>query len=527
VAQYRSPYVGALLPTATAGSPLTDRLVLVIVDGLTIDASRRMSALNTLRQYGSDLVLTVPQPSLSYPNWTTILSGCSQRFSGVTTNGYDRRVPVETLIDSALHDGRKVVVVGPRELDTLFGADRAQGTFLRPYAQGQYLSGELIQHTIALTQQVKPSLVVLHLPDVDEAGHRSGAGSQDYTNTVARVDGDLSVLFAYLQDAHTTFVIVADHGHIATGGHGGWEPEVTEVPGVFGGEGVGLGSGTGRLEDVAPTAASLLGIPVPRDSLGTIPAPVSGKQMAAAEAAVHAERARLFQHLVAVVAGSASGSGAVKTFDGYTDAELDRALDAADTARLESERSTRVPFAAAIALAALAVVTTIGCVSWRALVAALTGTAAYYAVYETLFFGVHRYAWSFSVVNSEDRLQSFLNGRFAEAAIAGLVGAAVAGLVYPTLREWPKAASGRYLAGWLTLGPATLLAVQATVAVQVAYYLWLWGAQVSWILPDFRLAFKYDLDLLQVVALGAVAVVSPLVTLLVGRYHPRVAGQAQ
>jgi len=46
---------------------------------------------------------------------------------------------------------------------------------------------------------------------------------------------------------------------------------------------------------------------------------------------------------------------------------------------------------------------------------------------------------------------------------------------------------------------------------------------VTWILPDLRLGFKYDLDLLQCVALGAASVLSPLVTWLVGRYHPRVA----
>ena len=36
-------------------------------------------------------------------------------------------------------------------------------------------------------------------------------------------------------------------------------------------------------------------------------------------------------------------------------------------------------------------------------------------------------------------------------------------------------------------------------------------------------AFKADLDMVQATALGAAALLAPLVTYLVGRYHPRVA----
>jgi hypothetical protein len=49
-----------------------------------------------------------------------------------------------------------------------------------------------------------------------------------------------------------------------------------------------------------------------------------------------------------------------------------------------------------------------------------------------------------------------------------------------------------------------------------------WGAEVVWRLPDLRWGFKYDLDLIQITALGAAALLSPLVSFLVGRYHPRV-----
>ena len=81
---------------------LAKRVVLVIVDGMRDDVSRsEMSTLVRLRTYGADVTLTAPQPSLSYPNWTTILTGAPQDISGVTTNWFEGRVPVPTLMDVA------------------------------------------------------------------------------------------------------------------------------------------------------------------------------------------------------------------------------------------------------------------------------------------------------------------------------------------------------------------------------------------------------------------------------------------
>ena len=112
-----------------SGSP---RLVLIIVDGLRLSESETlMSSVNTLRGYGSDMVATTPQPSLSYPTWTTILSGAPPDISGVTTNWFEGAVPVETILDVALAEGMTTVVVGPDSFDELYGADRAQGSLLR------------------------------------------------------------------------------------------------------------------------------------------------------------------------------------------------------------------------------------------------------------------------------------------------------------------------------------------------------------------------------------------------------------
>jgi len=67
-----------------------------------------------------------------------------------------------------------------------------------------------------------------------------------------------------------------------------------------------------------------------------------------------------------------------------------------------------------------------------------------------------------------------------------------------------------------------VLLIQGSLALQVAWYYWYWGVSITWLLPDFKWAFKADLDMVQMTALGVAALLAPLVTYFIGRVHPRV-----
>jgi len=99
----------------------------------------------------------------------------------------------------------------------------------------------------------------------------------------------------------------------------------------------------------------------------------------------------------------------------------------------------------------------------------------------------------------------------------------VAGDVYLMLRPEPKGVRAGFTPGWLSLGVATALSIQALLGLQVAWFLWQWGAKTVWRLPDLMWGFKYDLDLIQGTAIAGVALLGPVLTYLVGRFHPRVA----
>ena len=531
VVNYASPYVSATPPVElvsvepTPAAPLVKRVVLVIVDGLREDVSRSsMPTLNTLRTYAADISLTVPQPSLSFPNWTTILTGASQPISGVTTNWHSGKVLAPTIVDAVKASGGEAIVVGPTDFTELFGIQPGPRVSLRPWPKGGYLSGQLVNDTLRLSKEsTAATLIVLHLPDVDEAGHEFGGGSANYRQTASKVDADISRLVAGLQSPGTTFVIVADHGHIAAGGHGGWEPEVLHVPGIFAGDGVRLGKGSGALDQVAPTISVLLGLTPPAYAEAQALRSVVATTDEAVFGADVAHHLAFAAHYIGVVRGVVPTREELLAGNG---ADANVALATSD--RLTSERNNRLWMMFLAAAAAVVVVGVIGVASWRALVAAGVGAGAYYAAYELLFFVVHRYQWSLSAFNTETYVKVFMNWRLGEAALCALLGVAVAALVYPYLRANPKGAGDpEYLPGYLALAPATLLVVLATLGVQVGWYLWQWGATITWTLPDFLWAFKADLDMVQMTAVGAAALLAPLVTYLIGRYHPRVRRSAE
>ncbi len=522
-ADYDRPWINESGPAIRGGSasaedtvtPESRRVVLVIIDGLRMDASTTMTSLDILRGYGADMAATTPQPSLSFPTWTTILSGAPPQISGVPTNWFENPVPVETLFDTSLAAGKTVVVSAPDDFSMLYEAERADGSYFESWKEDEYMSTRMVDNAISLVAEHDPELLVVHLPDADEAGHQYGSDSDEYRSTVGQIDADLSRLVQALQDDRTAFVICADHGHIPTGGHGGWERDVTVVPAIFTGAGVRLNSGSIDQIDIAPTVAALLDIDIPRNAMGRVRGEVllAGEEYAEEFGSAH--YSAFAEEYVATLGGTTGFS--IKS---STDARA--AIDAMTQEREDSDRNDRLAMALALVGAALGALVVLGLGSWRALVAASAGTAAYYAIYNGLYFVFHGHQWSLSAFNSEDLVEAFFNLRMIEATVAAVLGVIVAGVVYPYLRRHPQGPRQGFLGGWLALGTATVLTMQATLAFQVAWFLWRYGAEISWRLPNLKWGFKYDLDLIQMTGLGAAVLVAPLVTYLVGRYHPRV-----
>lgn len=260
-----SPPLLAAEPVAGPPTPrLSRRVVVVIIDGLRLDHSYGHDLLDRLRRTGVDAGALSTYPTYSRPNHVAVLTGVPPAWSGVRNNGYGYPVRVDSLMDRARGGGLRSAYAA----DEAFGVgimfhDDFTAIHYAPWPDGFAKAARLV------IEQDYP-LVVLLPGAVDMAGHARGARSDEYHAAIDQVDRELSQALGLLDLTRDTVIVTADHGHTDSGGHGGTEPEVMEVPLILAGAGIRPGAmvGEAHVTDVAPTAAALLGLPAPGHALG-------------------------------------------------------------------------------------------------------------------------------------------------------------------------------------------------------------------------------------------------------------------
>ena len=281
VTRYQSEYaIHAELP---GGPPLTSRLVLVVLDGVRVDAAAGMPNLQALAGKGSSGLAAAELPTLSNPGRATLSTGASPEVHGVTNNARFSPPPVDSIFSLAKKQELPVTVYGSYFWRRAFGdsleASRVHSfeKELGPTPDADRLvqwQQEVCGEMVPALAGVERGLIVVGLTATDEAAHDFGGESLEYLRVVAAVDECLGSLVQVLGGDDTTFLAVADHGHIqrrGQGGHGGREPEVVSTPLVFAGRGIVRGSGwKARHRDVAPTISALLGLPLPANNQGEI-----------------------------------------------------------------------------------------------------------------------------------------------------------------------------------------------------------------------------------------------------------------
>jgi predicted AlkP superfamily pyrophosphatase or phosphodiesterase len=248
------------------------RVIIVGVDGLSTRAVSEGStpALHALMERGAwTLKARGVMPTVSSPNWASIIMGAGPESHGVTSNEWQ---PDKFEIATACPEGKHV-------FPTIFGVLRAA----RPQAKIAVLHdwegfGRLVEEkapqrlehilkstatmkaAIAHWKAEKPELLFVHLDDVDHAGHRHGWHTPEYFTAVEEAD----MLIGNMMDAagdEAAIVIVSDHGGVGTK-HGGLTMAEIEVPWIAAGSGIAKGELKRPVNslDTAPTVAKLLGV---------------------------------------------------------------------------------------------------------------------------------------------------------------------------------------------------------------------------------------------------------------------------
>jgi hypothetical protein len=510
-------------PDARTTAPLVDQVVVVLVDGLAYHASRAMPFLNELRRQGADADCRVGLPSLSLPGRAVLMTGAWQEIHGQATNFNPRPVPVEHLFQTARRKGLRTALAAGSGPQTLFEPwidervvysrlDAADSHDLVKLEAELRWMGEA---TRGLLREKKPNLFLLDFTIADEAGHGWGAASREYQASAQAVDEEIQRLAPEIDLQRSVLVVTSDHGHTATGGHGGPEESVVHVPLVMVGGPVRAGT-TGNAEqvDLAPTIAALLGIEIPASSQGH---PLLEFLNLAPEGrrsvldSLYQQRENFVAQYVAWVSGRApartvsSGSSRGQSIESGL-GPVDQEAQAAKENRLEQEERGRIGVLIALVLLpviALGALRALRVFSDAELALGILAAVAALLLYHALF-RVSGLDNSFSAVNRDESLGPFFLKDMALAVGACAVAVALASIwMERRLRPAPLAALARV--AWLA---ALVLASLFLVRMAVVY--WRHGVFLRWHMPDQYRGFGFYLDALALMAVGFVGIALPL-----------------
>ena len=265
---YRSPLKDSSpAPGAPLGQPLTSRIVLVIVDALRQDTSRRpdvMPFLGQLRGQGAWAVMHSQPPSWSQTGWTTIATGAWPEINdGPAINvGSDKIWPwtQDNIFAMAKRAGLKTAVSGYDWWERFIKPEWLNSGFFT-HGEDDAADQGVMNAVLPWLTSGNDQLVLIHIDQVDYAGHHEGGPRDSRWNAAAaRADAMLEQIAGALDLKKDTLIVVSDHGQIDRGGHGGQDPITLVEPFVMAGAGVKPGRYPDvQMVDIAPTMAALLG----------------------------------------------------------------------------------------------------------------------------------------------------------------------------------------------------------------------------------------------------------------------------
>ena len=232
------------------------RVIVIGVDGLSIDGvvTAGGPALRELMARGAwSLEARGVMPTLSSPNWMSMIAASGPEQHGITSNGYLKRMQE---IAPACQDESG-------GFPNIFGALRAQRPASRiaifhdwpGFAKlvernvpdvMEHQSGpqRTTQAAIGYWKRNRPELLFVHLDNVDHAGHHSGWSSREYYRAVNEADRQIGAILDMLREAGalaSTFVLVtSDHGGKGHN-HGKNSLAEIQIPWIVAGPGVAAG----------------------------------------------------------------------------------------------------------------------------------------------------------------------------------------------------------------------------------------------------------------------------------------------
>jgi hypothetical protein len=236
-------------PRESAGLTPTARTRVVLIDGLTAEVAATLPAWSALCKRGITLKVDVGFPTVSLPVELAYWTGLTQQQTGIVTrNGRDGR-PLDPPLDRrgipAQVPGSVAIAENHGWIVRSLGFARAE-PLADPTSPAKDANPKTWEKEWEMTARLAVSsdarLVFVHVLRVDVAGHGHGA-SDEYREAARQADAILQSLVDVDMNLSARWFVLSDHGHLASGGHGGEELEVRQVEGCIAGPGVVVGRG--------------------------------------------------------------------------------------------------------------------------------------------------------------------------------------------------------------------------------------------------------------------------------------------
>jgi len=506
---YQSPlHYSPPPPGEPVGQKITRSVVVVLIDGLRYDTSTSsdvMPYLNELRSEGAHALMHSRPPSYSQSGYATLLTSAWPELHDAPLINVDYNdIPTFTqddIFSAAQRAGLSTAISSHIWFEKLIPQNSLDDCYYTSL-EDRIADRRVTDSALPWLGDGRFQLVLLHLDQVDYAGHHEGGPVDPRWNEAATRSDQLLEEIALAMDlTQDTLVIVSDHGHLDHGNHGGQDSVTLLEPFIMVGKGIVPGKyGDVQMVDVAPTIAALLGTNIPASSQGKPLVEMLELSLDQLDE-IYRGRAKQQEQLAIAYAKAINQPVSLVTEAGSTTVKT-AAIEAAREARLFNERIPRgiISILAIVLVLNLAVWNTRPHMRWM-----LGGVVTYLVLFNVKYAIIDHKTYSLSSVTSASSLITAIAMNTAFALVISWLIVIVGTRAYQ-LRSQPAA----------NLSFKFIFATLAFLAIPVVVHYMINGATVTWAIPDFLLSFLGLVFLIQAMVVAITGTILTGVIALVG-----------
>ncbi|XP_021522969.2 GPI ethanolamine phosphate transferase 2 isoform X1 [Aotus nancymaae] len=296
------PSAGASSNWTTLPPPLFSKVVIVLIDALRDDfvfgskGVKFMPYTTYLVEKGAShsFVAEAKPPTVTMPRIKALMTGSLPGFVDVIRNLNSPALLEDSVIRQAKAAGKRIIFYGDETWVKLFPKhfveyDGTTSFFVSDYTE---VDNNVTRHLDKVLKRGDWDMLILHYLGLDHIGHISGPSSPLVGRKLSEMDSVLMKIHTSLLSKEremalpSLLVLCGDHGMSETGSHGASSMEEVNTPLVLISSAFERKPGDIRHStrvqqtDVAATLAIALGLPIPKDSVGSLLFPVvEGKPM--------------------------------------------------------------------------------------------------------------------------------------------------------------------------------------------------------------------------------------------------------